>query len=254
MVTCGTCGQERIAFETCPFCGASSAPQEPDERGPSDREKSANVPAWEDPEAAFPGNLHQTWRRSVLEPGAFFAGLRFDRSVARPILYYLIISILGAGLLLTWGTILSASSSGFMGQLYELLDPSGVSAVPGPMRSTLLLVNFFLTPFLAVFYLVLWSMLLHFFILILGRQAGPLRATVRAVCYASGPGLFGVVPFVGGLLAYVWVAVLTVIGLREAHGMSTGKALAAFLLAATIAVALLAFTVILIITRGAAGA
>lgn len=214
--------------------------------------EDGNLPAWEDPAVPFPANLFDTWRRSVLEPGAFFAGGPFDRPAVRPILYYLLISVLAAALSLTWGALLPTAQPGLVETITEVMN----IALPGAadtIGSAGRLADFFLTPFLAVLSLVVTSLLLHLFVLLLVPGRRSLTATVRAVCYACGPGVFAIIPFVGGLVAWIWGAVLTVIGLREAHRTTTGRAFAAWLLAAALPVAFVILGALLVIARVAGG-
>lgn len=211
-----------------------------------------NLPAWEDPAVPFPTNLFETWRRSVLEPSAFFAGGPFGRPAVRPILYYLLISVLAAALSLTWGALLPTAQPGLVETIAEMVN----IALPGAtdtIGSAGRLADFFLTPFLAVLSLVFMSLLLHLFVLLLVPGRRSLTATVRAVCYACGPGVFAIIPFVGGLVAGIWGAVLTVIGLREAHRTTTGRALAAWLLAAALPFAFVILGALLVIARVASG-
>lgn len=57
-----------------------------------------------------------------------------------------------------------------------------------------------------------------------------IEATARALAYASTPSmLFGWIPLVG-LLAFVWTVILSVIGIREFHETTTGRAAVAVVL------------------------
>lgn len=252
MTTCARCGHESAAFDRCPFCGEAAAGSERERAGDGESAGDVNLPAWEDPAVPFPVNVIETWRRSVLEPAAFFAGGPFDRAAVRPILYYLLISVLAAALSLTWGALLPTAQPGFVETLAEVMNialPDAADAVGSAGR----LADFFLTPFLAVLSLVITSLLLHLFVLLLVPGRRSLTATVRTVCYACGPAVFAIIPFVGGLVAWIWGAVLTVIGLREAHRTTTGRAFAAWLLAAALPVAFLLLGVLLVIARVAGG-
>jgi hypothetical protein len=48
-------------------------------------------------------------------------------------------------------------------------------------------------------------------------------ATVRALCYAQGPNLFGIIPCVG-FLAWIYSIVLDIFGMSSLQETSTGKA------------------------------
>ena len=251
MVVCTKCGHESVVFDRCPFCGEFFMP-EGAAAGDAGGGVGINLPAWEDPAVAFPMNLVETWRRSVFEPGAFFTNGPFDRAAVRPILYYLLMAVLGALLSLTWGTVLPTTQPGLMETLAEIMN-APLPDAPGATGATTRLADFFLTPFWAVLYLIVTTLLLHVFVLVLAPQRRSLTATVRTICYAAGPGLFAIVPLVGGLVAGVWGVVLTVIGLREAHRTTTGRAFTIWLLSAALPLAFLMLGVVLVIVRVASG-
>lgn len=252
MTRCAKCGHESAVFDRCPFCGEAAAKGEPERAGAGGSTAEVNLPAWEDPAVPFPLNLVETWRRSVFEPGAFFAGGPFDRAAVRPVLYYLLVSVLAAALSLTWGTLLPTTQPGLVQTLAEILNialPDAADTTGAAGR----LADFFLTPFWAVLYLVIASLLLHVFVVLLVPGRRNLTATVRTICYACGPGVFAIIPFIGGWVAGIWGVVLTVIGLREAHRTTTGRAFAAWLLAAALPIALMMVGVLLVIARVASG-
>lgn len=215
--------------------------------------EGAGLPEWEDSAAAFPGNLTRTWRRSVFRPAVFFRGVPDDRTIARPLLYYLIVAVLTASLWLTWGAVLPGSGPGPVQELIGRIDPGLADAEAAWSRPALLFTTFFLTPFAALLYLVAWSLIVHLVVVMLAPQRRSFAATVRMICYASGPRLFSVVPWIGGLAGVAWEAVLTVVGLREAHRMSTGRAAGAWLLALIIPVGGILFAAVLAIILSVAG-
>jgi len=252
MITCAMCGHESAAFDRCPFCGAAAAASGEEPASGAGGTGDVNLPAWEDPAVSFPVNFIETWRRSVFEPGAFFADGPFDRAAVRPVLYYLLVSVLAAALSLTWGALLPTTQPGLVETLAEIMNVAmpDAAATAGSIGR---LADFFLAPFWAVLYLVVSSLLLHVFVLVLVPGRRGLTATVRTVCYACGPGVFAIVPFIGGWVAGIWGVVLTVIGLREAHRTTTGRAFAAWLLAAAVPIAFLLLGFVLVIARLASG-
>jgi hypothetical protein len=120
------------------------------------------------------------------------------------------------------------------------------------MTLELQLLGFFLTPFVVLIALGFVALLQHLFAVLLAPRRRGLGATARVLCYAGGIGLLtgilppafgpaGVAPgIVGGLymLAYasivisvqVWYVIVSVLGMREAHSVSTGRAAAIVLL------------------------
>lgn len=80
---------------------------------------------------------------------------------------------------------------------------------------------------------ILFSLWLHLWVHILGGSKGLLE-TAKAVIYGMTPGmLLGWIPFIGVLFC-IWSFVLQIIGVRELQEMSSGKALAAMIIAVMI--------------------
>jgi hypothetical protein len=92
------------------------------------------------------------------------------------------------------------------------------------------------------------SAVYHGLLILFGGTRRGFETTVRTVAYASGPQLFSIVPFCGVLLVVLWQMVVTIIGLRETHGIETGKAAAVvlvpYLLCAILVVGLLAIVLV----------
>ena len=78
--------------------------------------------------------------------------------------------------------------------------------------------------------LLLIAATLHATLKLLGAARRPFVATTRVLAFAAGTQLFLIVPVLGTLLALVWSAVLTVVGLREVQQTSTARALVALLI------------------------
>jgi hypothetical protein len=61
--------------------------------------------------------------------------------------------------------------------------------------------------------------------------------------YAQAPRALGIIPFLGDLVGGIWVFVAAVIATREAHGISTGKAVAVILIPVVITLIILAILI-----------
>ncbi|MDX1395502.1 MAG: YIP1 family protein [Gemmatimonadota bacterium] len=196
-------------------------------------------PAWEDPGASFPRNFLDTWIESVVRPARFFAGVHYEAPAARPILYYLLVSLVGATFSLWWSSIFTAMRlpGAFAG------GEPWVAASPAASA----LVTFFATPFLAFIGLIVWTSLLHMLVAIFAPGRRGYGATMRVVCYASGPHVMSVVPFIGSLVGLVWGLVLLTAGLREAHRMSAGAAIGVVIIAVLIPLVLLVGAIVMMV-------
>jgi len=142
----------------CPLCGTrllEVAVARPDQM-------PAGSVAWEDPSVAFPASLFRTWRDSLFKPAAFFRRLAWDDSLARPLLYYLLVSIISAFFVLLWRST----------------DAPLLPAAFGPDAPLAPLVQFFFEPFAALIGLGIGVLVLQLFAIILA----PARRGMRASC------------------------------------------------------------------------
>lgn len=237
-MSCPHCGYDVDPEEDeCPLCGTPLDGGERGERAavPSDaggtsRDSGPGRPggrateAGREHEGLTPweagggiGALLRSWWESLSEPRRFFSRIEWDGGLADPLLYYLLFVVVGAGFQSLWFALLTPA-------LYSAL---GVEGLLSPPDGGVLLQQFFLSPFKALFSLAVIAGVAHLTLRLLADRPRPLRATGRALCYTSGPQLLLAVPLVGGLLALIWSAVLAVVGLRTAHRTSTGRVIAA---------------------------
>ncbi|MFQ5678452.1 MAG: YIP1 family protein [Gemmatimonadota bacterium] len=208
MSRCERCGFETpLGIGSCPLCGS--------ELRPASEGEARAKPAWEDPGVRFPRNLVATWRESLLRPGGFFAGLPGEASLARPALYFLLITVASAFVTLWWRAL------GVLPDGLFWLSPALGSGQP--------LVEFFLSPFVGLIGLAAWTLVVHVVLVLLVPDHRRIGATARVLCYSSGPGLLVVVPLLGQLIGAVWTLVLQIVGLREMHRTSTWRAATAAL-------------------------
>jgi hypothetical protein len=231
MPLCPHCGFESGRGTVCPLCGTALATE-----AASDDPSPGDAPAWEDPQARFPANLFATWLQSLFDPATFFSRLPYRAPLARPLLYFLIITVLSAFFDFWWESLGVAARYPLAG-LYEEAVWSESSALLG----------FFLSPFVGLGALFVSSLVVHLFVLMLAPDRQPLGATLRVLCYSVGPTLFAVVPFLGALVGGVWGLVLTIVGIREAHRTSTGRGVAIVLLPLLIAGFMVGFVLFLFV-------
>ncbi len=241
---CPHCGYEADpGEEECPLCGTRL--EEGEESGRPERAARAAASVEEDSgtgEATGPdrrserpsrqltpweagggiGDLVDSWWESLSDPDRFFSRIDWEGGWESPLLYYLLFVVIGSGLGALWSALLMpafVSAFGFG------------SLVPTPSGS-LLLRQFFLSPFRALFSLVVFAGGAHLVLRLLADRPRRFRSTARTLCYSVGPQLLMVVPFLGGLAAVIWSAVLAVVGLRTAHRTSTGRVVGALVVAA----------------------
>lgn len=230
--TCPSCGQEvSAAAAKCNRCGewfddqAMSAPVEAP--GPAERSVPRPPPPrampttdedddFEDEEECpweerrnyglFSAYV-QTATKCLLTPTQFFSRLPTTGGFLNPILFTICSMVVSLALAYAW-TRLFTGGMGFFGLIFVIVAGMFVAALAVPIG------------------LFLWSGILHGCLLLVGGAQSGYEATFRVVSYSSVTSLFNVIPVVGNF-ASLWGMVLTVIGLRETHRTSTGKAAAA---------------------------
>ena len=86
------------------------------------------------------------------------------------------------------------------------------------------------TPLLVLAAVYLSALVTHAFALLLRQSKRGFAATLAASAYGFAPAVLFAVPACGGVIAAVWIAVLTGIGLKQLHGIGSGGAAASVLL------------------------
>lgn len=170
------------------------------------------------------GAYIQTATRCMLTPKQFFSKLPTAGGWGNPILFAIFSMV--AGLALGYALMqLFRGGVGFIGLLFLIVVSLVVLVIAVPIA------------------IILWSGIFHLCLLLVGGAGRGYEATLRVVSYASVTSLFNAVPVVGTLVSLYGIF-LTVIGLRETHRTSTGKAAAAVALPVAVALALAVVSVL----------
>ena len=221
---CPHCGKEVSEGQIfCQHCGArlaeapevSGVPEAAQTMASGGREKTP----WEDRETrGFFGGFFATLREALFRPSEFFRTMSVTGGLTDPLLYALIIGMVGLMFSYFWQLTVQ-------GAMENAMIP-GMQAATGQhmFQGMGLAVLAFLTPFLIIVGLFISSGVLHLCLLLVkGAKAG-FEGTFRVVAYGYSANIFLVIPFCGSIVAGVWAIVLAIIGLREAHETTGGKA------------------------------
>lgn len=213
---CPQCGKEIAEGQVfCQHCGSRLVT----EPGTSPSFIGRGKTPWENREELgfFPG-LFRTMKDALFTPSDFFKKMPVSGGLTDPLLYALIIGMVGLMVHYIWDMLLYNSMPDFMTS--EIRTAAGRSVVEG-LRSPFAAM---MTPFLLIFWLFVASGALHLFLhLVRGALAG-FEATFRVIAYGVSPLVFLIVPFCGMPIAGLWVMTIAIIGLKEAHGTTGGKA------------------------------
>jgi hypothetical protein len=209
---CPSCNREipeQPGVIFCPYCGWKTTP-----------EPLKSCP-WEERESlGFITAVTSTLKESLLKPGEFFRKMPVTGGIGSPLIYAMIWGTLGMMFAVVW-QILSG------GMLEMFARPPGLRHEFGPRYLLALAV---LSPLFAIMGLFIGSGILHLCLMLIGGNKKGFEATFRVVSYSYGAQIFSAIPFCGGFIGAIWMIVIEIIGLKEAHGISGGKAALAIFL------------------------
>ncbi len=198
---CGSAIAEGQAF--CHVCGANIATSAPVPKEPT---------AWERrTEVGFFRGLLLTLRGSLFSPAAFFRSMPTTGGLTDSTLYAMITGMTGWTVLVAWQAM---TGDGV---------PSPSPGVPGGNVVGAALTALVM-PFLLVANVYLWAGMLHVLLLAARGATQGFEATFRVAAHSYGAMVFLALPFCGWPVAVFWSMVLAIVGLKETHGASSGKA------------------------------
>lgn len=215
-MVCQQCGKEISEGQTfCHHCGAPAAGRPRDTR--------MRTP-WEDRSGhGFVKGLIRTLKESMFNPTEFFKSMPVTGGLTDPLLYAMIIGMIGTAFSYLWQVIFQATLMSCIPLDMEIVPDYRVFQAMGFAVAAVIM------PFMIIIVLFIWSGILHLFLMMAGGAKAGFEATFRAAAYSNGPLILNVIPFCGGVIAWIWSIVLVIIGLREAQKASTGKAVFAVL-------------------------
>jgi hypothetical protein len=174
------------------------------------------------PEGSALESFFQTWRQSVFQPKMFFRELPVPRPVGPAVLYYLLVGIPAIGITLFWRALFTMAMSAL-----GIAAPEELASEFGGWMPVL---YFLFSPVVLLLGLGISFTVTHLLLLILGGARRGAGTTMRVLCFAYGPALFAVVPFIGSFVGGVWSVILAIIGLCEGHRTDGWRAAVAILL------------------------
>ncbi len=244
---CESCGHEFTGTygAACPACGTVAAnPFETGEpaSGPSPwaaprttsnaadgRSETTDGIPWENAQSAQ--SLFETIKGVLLESNSTFAGASRTTGIGPAFIYVLVLGTAGGIIGQLWGLATGSVIGKVMGSSSGMDGIEGLGAL-----ATSSVVGFITVPVSVVISVFVVAGVVHLVLMMAGGANAGFEATFRVVAFAQGStALLQVVPVVGLLAALVWEIVAAIIGLRELHGTTTGKAATAALVPLAVA-------------------
>ncbi len=166
-----------------------------------------------------------TVRRLVLEPVAFFRGMTRQGDFVNPLVFAVI----------CWE--ISAVIGGFLSVIASIV---GIGVRGAGEAIVSFFASLILTPIFATVGLLIAAGIIHLLVVLIARPMSTgFETTFRVVSYANVTALVSWIPILGALVGAVWYTVLSILGVREGHATSTGKAAAVVLIPVAIALLIL---------------
>jgi len=237
---CPHCGKDISEGHVfCQFCGG---PLATDLSAPS---SGRGTTAWEDPATRWTvRGLLSSLKDSLFAPTKFFHSMNVTGGITDPMLYALITGMVSWMIYYFWQIVLHDPLGSYM----PLKSSSDFAVIQGTGIVTVALVM----PFLLIASIFIWSGALHLLLMMVRGAKNGFEATFRVVSYSLGAYVFLMVPFGGAIISAPWTIVLAIIGLKEAHGTTGGKASFAVLFPLIMCCAMVALFSLLILGSVAA--
>jgi len=142
--------------------------------------------------------------------------------------YFVVILAIFAGIIAVLIAVLFSLFAGMLGMFGVPMMPFG--AAMGPLLAVGFFIFVLVGGLIGVFIDGLW---LHLWVYVVGGRNG-VGQTIKAVMYGATPSfLLGWIPIVG-IIAGIWALIVGIIGVRQLHELSTGKAVLAVIIAIAI--------------------
>jgi transcription elongation factor Elf1 len=242
-VTCPRCRQ-RFEFNKKEAEQASNVSVPAQEASyQSDREKNEKEPEGDASRRGAPWEnrsdiglwqaIFQTGKMVLFSPQTLFRKMTHTGGNMEPLAFGILAGSIGSMLGLFWQSLLP-------GSLF-LLGHSFLSQFAVGILVLFVLVAI---PVMVGIGIFIYSGILHFLLIIVRGANNGFEATFRVVSYSQAVQIFGIIPFVGGWIAWVWQLVVQIIGLKEMHETSYLRVILAFVL--PLIVGILLFLLVLI--------
>ena len=162
----------------------------------------------------------------LVRPTETFGNVK-DEAMGESVKYYAIWLLIYAILTAVIFALLLAAILAIVGGLTDIPGLGWLGAGFGVLIAVMLVVMILIGGLIGLF---IWGAWLHLWVWLFGGRKG-YGQTVKAIAYGATPNfLLGWIPLIG-FIASIWSLIVSMIGIRELHEISTGKAVGAVIIA-----------------------
>ncbi len=259
-ITCPKCNfsksipEEKIPagarWATCPQCKNRFA-FAPPEAGPGPEQEQKEIgeegrverraPPWENrSELGLWQGIYQTFKGVLFSPDKLFSTMTHKGGIKEPLAFGLLLGSIGSMFGFFWQFLMMSGSLMALGK--ELMGHLSMSLI--------FFVIIIISPLFVTIAIFLISAILHLLLLVVRGGKSGFEATFRVVSYSQATQIWGVIPFLGGFIGFLWIIIVQIIGLREIHETSYLRVILALLIPVALILLLLLAIVIPLLVFG----
>ena len=179
-------------------------------RGGSPWEMRSELGLWQ--------GIYRTFRSVLFSPEKFYRSIVTGGTLMEPLGFGLLFGSIGTMFGLFWQFLM----------MWDNLQSLTQNLFGQFTISIIFLFAVILSPLFVPIGLFAAGGILHLCLLITGGGKQGFEGTFRVVSYSQATQIFGLIPFVGGLIGWFWNLIVLVIGLREIHETSYARVIVAF--------------------------
>lgn len=176
---------------------------------------------WEDrAEIGSLKGIISTIKQVLFSPKLFFRKTAHNLGIIEPFAFGLLAGSIGGMLNIFWDFLFRSD------QFATIADflPFDLSL------NIIFLCLIVLIPFLNIFWMLLACIFFHISLVLVRGNKGGFEATFRVIAFSQAAQLLGIIPYLGGLMGFVWNIVVLIIGIREIHETTYSRTIIAFLI------------------------
>ncbi len=245
MIKCPECGFSLNGDESkCPNCGyvlkkeeitgapageqLPPPPVSPQQQPEFHHQGGKKTIPFADSTLPFLDRFVSTIKLALFSPKEFFSGYDFKAQIGSGILFAMLMGFVSGVFTFIYNLVFRSSLYSMLAQWGNIpakeIQMQNMFAVFGGFMGIILM------PIMVVIGLFIMGGIYHLLLMIVNGAKNGFEATINVVAYTTAVMVFSVVPFCGGLIAWIYRIILNIMGLAEVHETSTGKASFAVLL------------------------
>ena len=158
--------------------------------------------------------LTKTIGRVMLDPSHAFRAMRLEGNWAEPLGFGVLVGSISLWIYELWGMVLRTmlASAGFF-PVEEATNANTVGVLSA-----------LFAPAFVCFLTLFFAGMVHLMLMMFSGSARSFLPTFKVFCYSWSVGVLSVIPVCGVFAALVWLVIVWINGIREAHEVSTGQA------------------------------